>query len=223
MAGTRGETVAASRNRGLPECCWGRSNAGYSIGFGIAGLKPTFQIVELISKLPSKQTHKPIGFPTSHQRPRFFIRRLSDYVAGLPPNAENQANIKQKMQDWDVFFRCRNTALIEMQSAAFERENDAILMEKCRPFPPLAPEEISTLKAFLRKGANVAPEEASVRIQLLEKADTYNQCKNENKLALLISVMKNWSDELGASKRAARPQTVNGSDANGLSSGPMAP
>ena len=167
------------------------------------------------------------------------VRRLMDMVpsleevvlskcnegpdAGLPPNAENQANIKQKMQDWDVFFRCRNTALIEMQSAAFERENDAILMEKCRPFPPLAPEEISTLKAFLRKGANVAPEEASVRIQLLEKADTYNQCKNENKLALLISVMKNWSDELGASKRAARPQTVNGSDANGLSSGPMAP
>ena len=143
--------------------------------------------------------------------------------AGQPPAAENQANIKQQMQGWDVYFQCRNTVLIEMQNAAFERENDAILTEKCRPFPPLAPEQISTLKAFLQKGANITPEEASVRIQLLGKAHTHNQCKNEKKLALLISVMKNWSDELGASQRAARPQTVHDFDAKGLSSGSRPP
>jgi hypothetical protein len=143
--------------------------------------------------------------------------------SGSPLTAEDQAKIKQIMQDSDVFFQCKKTALADMQSAAFERENDAIFTEKCRQFPPLAPEEVSTLKTLLQKEANVTPEEASSRIQLFGKVDAYYQCKNEKKLALLISVMKNWSDEFEASKRAARSQAANGFGAKGPPSSPMAP
>ena len=103
--------------------------------------------------------------------------------AGLQsPVADNQANIKQKMQDWDVFFQCRETVIADMRSSAFERENDVVFTEKCRQFPALSPEEVSTLKALLQKGANVTSKEASIRTQLFEKADMYKQCKNEKKI-----------------------------------------
>jgi hypothetical protein len=118
---------------------------------------------------------------------------------GLGASADDQAK-----QDWRVFFQCKETVLDDMQQAAFERENDAILTEKCRPFPPLAPEEISTLKALLQKGANATSEEASVRIQLWARADTHKQCKNGQKTELLISALKNWHDEFEASKQATR-------------------
>ena len=142
--------------------------------------------------------------------------------SGRPLTAEDQAKIKRIMQDSEVFFQCKKTVFTDMQSAAFERENDALLTEKCRQFPPATPEEISTLKALLQKGANVTPEEASTRIQLFGKVDAYNQCKGKEKYALQFSTYKNWSDELEASKRAALSQTTDDFDAKGLSPESMA-
>jgi hypothetical protein len=43
------------------------------------------------------------------------------------------------MLDSDVFYQCKKNVLSDMQIAAFERENDAVLLEKCKQFVSVAP------------------------------------------------------------------------------------
>jgi hypothetical protein len=142
--------------------------------------------------------------------------------AGKPISPDDQAKIKQIMQDSDVFFQCEKTVLSDMQSAAFERENDAVLREKCKQFPPLAPSEISMLQVLLQKGASVTPEEDGIRTQLFGRFNSYNQCRSRENYALHFAAYKQWSDEFQASKRAAHPQTADDFDAKGLSAESMA-
>lgn len=145
-------------------------------------------------------------------------RKLREFQnSGKPVSADEQAKIKQITQESDVFFQCKKMVLSDMQSAAFERENDALLNEKCKEFPPLTPSEIATLKALAQKAANVTPDEEVIRMQLLDKAVPYNQCRGREVYALDFAAYKKWSDEFEASKRASRPQTTNDFDAKGLS------
>lgn len=150
-------------------------------------------------------------------------RKLSELQnSGRPLSTDDQVTIKQIMQDSDVFFQCKKTVLTDMQRAAFERENDAILKEKCKQSLPLIPTEVSMLTALLKKGASVTPEEEATRTQLFGRADSYNQCTSREKYALWFAAYENWSDEFEASKRAARPQTADNFDAKGLSVESMA-
>jgi TPR repeat protein len=126
------------------------------------------------------------------------------------------------MQDSDVFFQCKETVLTDMRRAAFERENGAVLMKKCKQSPPLAPSEMSMLNALFQKGASATTEEDRIRTQLFGKADSYRQCISRESLGLHLAAIKNWSDEFRASKRAARPQTADDFDAKGLSAESMA-
>jgi hypothetical protein len=81
------------------------------------------------------------------------------------------ADDKQKLiEDLKIFYQCQDTVLSDMQSAAFERENDTAL-EKCKRFPSLTDSEFSTLKALLAKGTNVASDEEKLRLQLFTKYD----------------------------------------------------
>ena len=139
-----------------------------------------------------------------------------------PLSADDQTEIKEIMQDSNVFFQCKKMVLSDIQSAAFERENDALLNEKCKQFAPLTPSEMTTLKALFQKGASVTPEEDGIRTQLFGRADSYNQCRSREKYALGFAAYKKWSDEFEASKRTARPQTADDFDAEGLSAEAMA-
>jgi TPR repeat protein len=151
-------------------------------------------------------------------------RKLREFhnASRKPLSADDQTKIKEIMQDSDVFFQCKKMVLSDMQSAAFERENDALLNEKCKQFPPLTPSEMTTLKAFFQKGASVTPEEDGIRTQLFGRADSYNQCRSRENYALGFAAYKKWSDEFEASKRTARLQTADDFDAKGLSAEAMA-
>ena len=150
-------------------------------------------------------------------------RKLSELQnPGRPLSADDQAKIKQIMQDSDVFFQCKETVLTDMRRAAFERENAAVLMKKCKQSPPWASSEMSMLNALFQKGASATTEEDRIRTQLFGKADSYRQCISGESLGLHLAAIKNWSDEFRASKRAARPQTADDFDAKGLSAESMA-
>jgi tetratricopeptide (TPR) repeat protein len=143
------------------------------------------------------------------------------------------------MQDTDVFFQCEKFVLSDMRSTAFDRENDALLNDKCKQFPPLTPSEMAMLKALVQKetkapartldeilngtrGGGLTPNEDLMRGQLVGKADTYNQCRARENYALVFATSQKWSDEFEVSKRAARPQTTDDFDAKGLSAEAMA-
>jgi TPR repeat protein len=141
---------------------------------------------------------------------------------GTPPSAENNEKIKQILQDMDVFFECKKTVLSDMQSAAFERENDEFLKEKCNQFPQLTPSELSRLKALFEKGRSATPDEDKLRMLLFSRNDAYRQCRNEQNLDLFIAANKRWSEEFTKSKRAALPPAADDFDAKGLSAEAMA-
>ncbi len=88
-----------------------------------------------------------------------------------------------------------------MRRTAFERENAAVLMERCKQSPPLAPSEMSMLNALFRKGASATTEEDGIRTQLFSKADLYRQCISRESLGLHLVAIKNWS---AAAEAAAR-------------------
>jgi hypothetical protein len=141
---------------------------------------------------------------------------------GRPLSSEDQAKIDQLSQDSEVFLQCKKTVLSDMQKAAFERENEGILKEKCKQFPPLAPGEMSRLKELLQRGANVTHEEEATSNQLFLKDLSYRQCRGPEEYAIWFATYKNWSDELEASKRAAHTQTYDDFDAKDLSPETMA-
>jgi hypothetical protein len=150
-------------------------------------------------------------------------RRLSEYRnSGRPLSTDDQEKKSQIMLDFRVFFQCRETVLNDMQRAAFERENDAVLKEKCKQFPALVPFEMSMLSLLLQKRQSVTPEESWTRIQLFDKFSSYRKCRSEHILIIHLETIKNWQDELEASKRAAHPQTADDFDAKGLSAQSMA-
>jgi hypothetical protein len=80
------------------------------------------------------------------------------------PSVDNQEKSKRLIEDSMVFSQCQKTVLDDMRNAAFKRENDTTLKEKCKKFPTLTDSELATLKALLAKGANVAPDEDKLSI-----------------------------------------------------------
>ena len=137
-------------------------------------------------------------------------------------SAHDETKFRQITQDADVFFQCKKTVLSDMQRAAFERENAALVNEKCKQFPALTPSEMATLKALFQRGASVTSEEDGIRTQLLARADSYNQCSSGENYTLHFAAYKRWSDEFTASKRGTHPQTADDFDAKGLSAEVMA-
>jgi TPR repeat protein len=126
------------------------------------------------------------------------------------------------MQDSDVFNQCKKTVLSDMRSAAFERENDTVLLEKCKQSPPLAASEMSMLKALFQRTADMTSEENVLRTQLFGKFNAHSQCRSREKYALQFAAYKRWSDEFQASKRAMHRQTTDDFDEKGLSAESMA-
>ena len=149
-----------------------------------------------------------------NQDPNAYSKLRELYKLGT---ADAQAKAKQIQQDLDVFFQCKDTVLIDMQSAAFERENDAILKEKCKQLSPLTPTEKSTLIALTKKGeTSLTPEEKATVYQLFGRDLSYTQCRSGEKYHLLSAALQNWSKDFDASKRATQ-STDNDFDAKGLS------
>src|SRR5262249_4496433 len=76
-------------------------------------------------------------------------RKLRAFRAGKsgPMTADDLARFKEIIHDSEVFYRCSETALSDMQDVAFERENETIVNDKCGQ--PLTKSEISTVKALM--------------------------------------------------------------------------
>ena len=163
--------------------------------------------------------------------------------SGKPLTADDWTKIKEITQDADVFFQCKETVLSDMQSAAFDRENAALVNEKCRQFLPLTPSETTTLQTLAQKatapdpnapdwavdrppsriqGESATPGENEVRTKLFGQWIAHKQCINQANYALWFAANEKWSDEFTASKRAANPQTTTDDfDAKGLSAEKM--
>jgi hypothetical protein len=118
-------------------------------------------------------------------------------------SVEIQAKSKQLIEDSVVFSQCKATVLDDMRSAAFERENGAVLNEKCKVSPALTDSEASTLKALLAKGHDVAPDQDKLRLNLFTKYDANRQCRNMEIYDLSFAAAKRWSDAIKNSKRTA--------------------
>jgi TPR repeat protein len=142
--------------------------------------------------------------------------------SGTPPSAENNEKIKQALLDTDVFFEYKKTVLSDMQSAAFERENDEFLKEKCNQFPQLTPSEFSRLKALVERGASATPDEDELRTQLFSRNSANRHCRNEQSYALSFAALKRWREEFAKSKRAALPPVADDFDPKNLSPEAMA-
>lgn len=142
--------------------------------------------------------------------------------SGKTLSADDQVKLKQVMLDSDVFFQCKESVISDMQRAAFDRENDDILKEKCKQFPQLTPSEFSSLKALAEKGSSATADEVKLKMQLFYKNAPYNQCRNDEGYALSFATLKNWSDEFDKSKRVAHPVPADDFDAKGLSAEAMA-
>ena len=149
-------------------------------------------------------------------------RKLSA-LRNAPRSVDNQEQSRRLIEDLRVFYQCQKTVLDDMQSAAFDRENDAALKEKCKQFPALTDSEFSAAKALFAKSANVAPDEDKLRLQLLSKYDAYKQCWSTEAYALHFAATNRWSNEIKNSKRiASKSASANDFDAKGLSLEEMA-
>jgi hypothetical protein len=138
-------------------------------------------------------------------------------------SVDNQEKSKRLIEDSMVFSQCEKTVLDDMQSAAFKRENDAALKEKCKRFPTLTDSELSALKALFAKGANVTPDEDKLRLQLFSKDDAYTQCWSTEVYALHFAATSRWSNEIKNSKHiASKSASANDFEAKGLSPEAMA-
>jgi hypothetical protein len=138
-------------------------------------------------------------------------------------SVDNQEKSKRLIEESMVFFQCEKTVLDDMRSAAFERENDGALKEKCKKFPTLKDSEFSALKALFAKAANVTPDEDKLRLQLYSKYDAYKQCWNTEAYALRFAATNRWSNEIKNSKRiASKSASANDFEAKGLSPEAMA-
>ncbi len=138
------------------------------------------------------------------------------------PAANNQEKIKQALQETDVFLECSKIVLSDMQSAAFDRENDDLLREKCKQFPQLTSSEFSMAKALFEKGSKVTIDEDRLRTQLANKYGANNECGATARYALSFAASKRWREEFNKNKRAAHPPTADDFDAKGLSAEAMA-
>jgi len=138
-------------------------------------------------------------------------------------SVDDQEKSKRLIEDSMVFFQCEKTVLDDMQSAAFERENDATLKEKCKTIPTLTDSESTTLKALFAKGTNVAPDEDKLRLQLFTKYEAYRQCWIKEAYALSFAATNRWSNEIKNSKRiASNSASASDFEAKGLSPEAMA-
>jgi TPR repeat protein len=147
-------------------------------------------------------------------------------LRNAPGSVDNQEKSKRLIEDTLVFFECRKTVLDDMRSAAFERENDATLKEKCKTSPALTPSDVSAGKALFAKGANVTPDEDKLRRQILSKYDAYlayKQCWSTEAFALHYAATDRWEKEIKNSKRiASKSASANDFEAKGLSPEAMA-
>jgi TPR repeat protein len=139
-----------------------------------------------------------------------------------PSSADDQKNLKLAFEETTVFLECKKTVLSDMQSAAFDRENNAALKEKCNGFSPLTESELSTLKALLIKRTNITPDEDKLRLQLFTKYDENRQCWSQEAYALSFAATNRWSNEIKKSGITANTASADDFEAKGLSPEAMA-
>jgi TPR repeat protein len=145
--------------------------------------------------------------------------------SGTPLSAEDSEKINQALLDTEVFFECKKNVLWDMQSAAFERENDEFLKEKCNQFAQLTPSDVSGrsrfvrailwLKALFEKGASATPEEGKLNAAYLE-------CRGHQSNDLYRAALYRHVNEVTESKRVAVLPTIDDFDSKGLSADAMA-
>jgi TPR repeat protein len=178
------------------------------------------------------QLHRLMGFVPSleevvlskcNQDPDFEKKLKELQSARKPLSDDDQQKSKLLLEDSNVFFQCQETVLSDIQRAAFERENDATLKEKCERLPSLTGSELLTLKVLLAKGTNVTPEEDQRRLQLFSKHDAKAQCGREEAYGLHFAAITRWSNEIKKSKHVtADTACADDFKAKGLSAEAMA-
>jgi TPR repeat protein len=138
-------------------------------------------------------------------------------------SSDYEEKFKRLMEESNVFFECQKTVLDDMQSAAFERENDAALKEKCKEFQALTGSEMSKLKVLFAKGKNITADEGKLRLQLFTKYDANRECRSKKAYALHFAAIERWSNEIKNSKRiVSNSATDSDFEVKGLSAEAMA-
>jgi TPR repeat protein len=126
--------------------------------------------------------------------------------------------MKEIMQESDVFYECRKTVLSNMQNAAFERENEPSLAQKCAGHPSLTPSETDRAKALFAKGQAVNHAEEAERLALFTKYDAARTCRASALYEIQFAASQRWYQEAKNSVPKPPPLPVDENfDAKGLS------
>jgi hypothetical protein len=142
-------------------------------------------------------------------------------LRALRGSDDYQRKRNQFIQDLNIFFECKKSVFSEMQTAAFDRENDVVLRDKCKQFPQLSDTELSTLKALIEQGANAADREKALRLQLYTRYDEHTKCWSQATYALHFDALHRWSEEAEREKRTAARRALSDFDISALSPSEM--
>ena len=104
--------------------------------------------------------------------------------------------MKKIMHELDVFDECQKSVLSDMQTAAFERENEPFITRKCADHPPLTPSDIDRLKVLIAKGQAKSDTETAEQVGLLMKANASRQCRASTLYEIQIAALQRWDKEV---------------------------
>lgn len=152
-------------------------------------------------------------------------RRLQAFRASRsgPLTPADIKKMKEIMQESDVFDECRKTVLSNMQTAAFERENESSLAQKCAGHPSLTPSETDRAKALFAKGQAVNHAEEAERLALFTKYDAARTCRASALYEIQFAASQRWHQEVQKSvPRPPPPPVAESFDVQGLSAAEMA-
>ena len=141
-----------------------------------------------------------------------------------PLTSADEEKMKEIMFKSDVFSKCEDKVLSDMQYEAFNREYSSVVDAKCQQYPELTKQEISTLRYLDAKGDQISIDEGAQRHELLKRFEPSNKCRSMAIYQLHFDALGRYSKELDRNHPHALSSinVAEDFDAPGLSAGDMA-
>ena len=139
-----------------------------------------------------------------------------------PLTPADDEKIKEIMFKSEVFSKCEDTVLSNMQREAFNRENASVVEAACQQYPALTNQENSMLKALMAKGDKVSTDEGAQRYELFKRFKPSNDCRARAIYQLQFDSINRYSSEIEKNGPSASTKVAEDFDAQGLSASDMA-
>ncbi len=139
-----------------------------------------------------------------------------------PLTPADEDKMKEIMFTSEVFSKCEDTVLSDMQREAFTRENASVVESKCQQYPVLSDHENSILKTLIAKGDRISTDESAQRNELLKKYGPGFSCRNDAIYKLQFEATSRYSKEIDKNRPSVSTKVAEDFDAQGLSGSDVA-